>query len=108
LRLELAGEVSVDDLVVLRGKVKAALASSTPRVDYVFYVPELSAFPPEGLRMILDKRGLLRSAKTGRLAVIGASDGARLVLESAALALRLSIGYFEDEREALAFIAERG
>src|SRR5947207_787999 len=106
MRIKLEGNVSETELAALRPQVKAALDKSSARVDYVLDVAQLTAFPETALRFILNKQGMLRSAKTGRIAVIGADPQQRLVLESAALALRLAIAYVDTERDALAFIAE--
>ncbi len=106
LRIKLEGDISESDLAALRSQIKATLDKSSARVDYVLNVAHLTAFPETVLRFILNKQGMLRSSKTGRMAVVGANPQQRLVLESAALALRLSIAYVDTERDALAFIAE--
>jgi SpoIIAA-like len=106
IRIKLEGDVTDSDLVSFRPQLKAALDKSSTRLDYVLDVSQLTSFPETVLRFILNKQGTLRSPKTGRIAVIGVSPQQRLVLESAALALRLAIAYVETERDALAFIAE--
>ena len=106
LRIKLEGDVTENDLIALRPQIKAALDKSRVRLDYVLDVAHLTAFPETVLRFILNKQGMLRSPKTGRMAVVGADPQQRLLLGSAALALRLAIAYVETERDALAFIAE--
>jgi hypothetical protein len=106
IRIKLEGDVTESDLVSFRPQLKAALDKSSTRLDYVLDVSQLTSFPETVLRFILNKQGMLRSPKTGRIAVIGAAPEQRLVLESAALALRLAIAYVDTERDALAFIAE--
>ena len=106
VRIKLDGNVTESDLACMRSQVKDALGKSSARLDYVLDVSQLSEFPETVLRFILNKQGMLRNPKTGRMAVVGAKPPQRLVLDSAALALRLEIGYVENERDALAFIAE--
>jgi hypothetical protein len=84
----------------------AALQNAPGKLNYLLDLGQVTSFEQPMLRQMLSKGAPLRSSKTGRLAVLGATQAQRLVLDSAALALHLSIGYFDDERKALAFIAE--
>jgi hypothetical protein len=106
IRLTFAGNVTADDLATSRSELASALAETHTRLDYVLDLSELEQVTDKVLRFILSKDGSLRSIKTGCLAVVGGTDAQRLIVGSAALALHINIGYFDDDYAALEFIAE--
>ncbi len=106
VRIQFAGEVTQADLAALREQLRAALANVDGKVDYLLDVQTVTAFPETLLRILLDKHGVARSTKTGRFLVVGANADVRLILESAALALRLELHHFDDAESALAFAVE--
>lgn len=106
MRIQMAGAITQADFVVLRQPLQQALVDVDGKVDYLLDMQAVTAFPESLLRILLGKQGLARSLKTGRFLVVGANADARLVLESAALALRLELRHFDDMESALAFAAE--
>src|SRR4051812_42856352 len=106
IRLTFTGSVTVDDLATSRGELTSALAETLFRLDYVLDLRDLEQVTDKVLQFILSKYGSLRSIKTGCIAVIGGTDEQRLIVGSAALALHINIGYFDDEYAAIEFIAE--
>ena len=106
LKIRLQGVYSSADSALLRSQLLAALQQAPGKLNYLLDLSNAASFEQPMLRRMLSKGAPLRSPKTGRIAVLGATEAQRLILDSAALALHLSIGYFEDERAALAFIAE--
>ena len=106
IRLTFTGNVSINDLAAMRDELTSILAEIPIRLDYVMDLRELEQVTDKVLQFILSKHGSLRSIKTGCIAVLGGTEAQRLILASAALALHLTIGYFDDEYEALQFIAE--
>ena len=106
IKIRLEGVVSSADVALLRSQLLAALQNAPGKLNYLLDLGNVTSFEQPMLRRMLSKGAPLRSAKTGRMAVLGATQAQHLVLDSAALTLHLSIGYFDDERKALAFIAE--
>ena len=106
LRIQLAGAITQADLAALREQLQAALTDVSGKLDYLLDMQAVTEFPETMLRILLDKRGLARSPKTGRFLVVGANPEMRLILEAAALALRLELRHFDDEESALAFAVE--
>jgi hypothetical protein len=106
IRLTLIKNVTLDHLAVVRDELTLALAETAFRLDYVIDLRGLEHVTDKVLQFMLEKRASLRNVKTGCIAVIGGTEAQRLILASAALALHLTIGYFDDEYEALQFIAE--
>jgi hypothetical protein len=92
----------------LRDQVQKALIEAPDKVDYIFdlsAIPQVAS-PERTLRFMLEKHGVLRRPKTGRLLICGATEEQQLVFSSVGLALRLEIFFFEDEPAALKFVAE--
>jgi hypothetical protein len=106
IRLTLSGQVTINDLAAMRDELTLVLAETPVRLDYVVDLRGLEEVTDKVLQFILGKHGSLRNAKTGCLAVVGGTKDQQLILSSAALALHLTVGYFDDEYEALQFIAE--
>lgn len=106
IRLTFTENVNINDLASMRDELTAILAEVPFRLDYVLDLRGLEQVTDKVLQFILSKNGSLRSVKTGCIAVLGGTEAQRLILASAALALHLTIGYFDDEYEALQFIAE--
>lgn len=106
MKIRLEGVITATDAALLRGQLLSALQKAPGKLNLVLDLGSASSFEPPMLQRMLSKGAPLRSPKFGRMAVMGATQAQRLVLDSAALALHLTIGYFDDERKALAFIAE--
>lgn len=106
MKIRMEGVVSSADLALLRGQLLAALQKAPGKLNFLLDLSKATSFEQTILRQMLSKGAPLRSPKAGRMAVLSATPAQRLVLDSAALALHLTIGYFDDDRKALAFIAE--
>jgi|SRR5579871_2602380 len=106
IKIRLEGTITPADVALLRGQLLAALQKAPGKLNFLLDLSNVVNFEQPMLRQMLSKGAPLRSSKAGRMAVLGATQSQRLVLDSVALALHLSIGYFDDERKALAFIVE--
>ncbi len=106
IRLTFSGNVTVNELAAMRNEMGLLLSETPVRLDYVLDLLGLEQVTDKVLQFILSKHGSLRNVKTGCIAVIGGTEGQRLIVGSAALALHIPIGYFEDEYDALTFVAE--
>ena len=104
--LTLSGIVTLEELTPIRAEIKAALEAAT-KLHYLIDLRTLQDIPNvEGLRYVLGRSGSFRHSKTGSVAILGGSDDAKLIFKSAATALHLRLGIFEDEDQALNFLAE--
>jgi hypothetical protein len=108
IRIRAEAPLTPDDFAEFRQRVQKALAETPEKLDYIF---DLSSAPPlkapeQALRTLLDKHGVLRNTKTGRLFITGANEDQQLLFSSVALALRLEILFFEAETDALKYVAE--
>lgn len=106
VRLTFTGNVTMDELAAMRDELSGLLAETLVRLDYVLDLTGLEQVADKALQFILSKHGSLRNVKTGCIAVVGGTEAQRLIVGSAALALHLTVGYFDDEYDALTFIAE--
>ena len=106
VRMTLTGSVTLDDMAAMREVLSGLLAETPAKLHYLLDLRGLEQVTDKILQFILSKHGSLRSIKTGCIAVVGGTEAQQLIIGSAGLALHLTIGYFEDEYDALTFIAE--
>lgn len=107
ISIHLAGHITKPEYDTFQKHLQSELKQVSVRLDYLLDLSTLEDSDAESLlHLLLNRRAALRSIKTGRLFVIGASEQSHLVMDSLARALHLKAHYVEKADDALSAAVE--